>query len=158
MSYESAAYYGNEGSHERPSETRKGITAFFVVLGILALLVGGGYFGWQKFGPDSGVAICKEIAKDNKVGGSKNDPNDKLTEKEYKQIREAFQDSRDPEIKQHGTALIDAFWQVSQLKDGEEMGALMFVGTITSAYSGLTGACAKHDVTIPPMSGLNDEK
>lgn len=47
-----------------------------------------------------------------------------------------------------GTALVDVVWEVSKLKEGEEMGALAFLGPMSTHMMGLKTACANEGVMV----------
>lgn len=97
---------------------------------------------------DSGVAACKAMRDGRNVDGSTDDSDDKISEAEYREVRELFEDSRHDDIREHGTALMDVVWQVSQLPEGQEMAALAYMGPLTTHMSGLQTACADQDVIV----------
>ncbi|ADL45372.1 hypothetical protein [Micromonospora aurantiaca (nom. illeg.)] len=73
---------------------------------------------------------------------------DKLIEAEYRQARSVFENSRHDDIRAHGMALMDLAWQMSQIPNGQEMGALAFIGPMTTHISGLQTACANQGVIV----------
>ncbi|MEU9508545.1 hypothetical protein AB0D32_19985 [Micromonospora sp. NPDC048170] len=105
------------------------------------------YDGYIK--EDSGVAACKAM-RDGKTpsGGEDKGDDAKITEAEYREAREVFEDSRHEKIREHGTALMDIAWQVNQLPKGEEIGALAFMGPLGTHMSGLQTACADQGVIV----------
>ncbi|PWR11310.1 hypothetical protein DKT68_06045 [Micromonospora acroterricola] len=127
------------------------VGAFVAVLALLA----GGYAVYDGFiKEDSGVAACKAMRDGKEIDGTAKDSgDDKLTEAEYREAREQFEDSRHDKIREHGTALIDIAWQVSSLPEEQEMGALAFMGPLTTHMSGLQTACADQGVIVNLNSG-----
>ncbi len=112
--------------------------------------------GTPLIGEDSGVAACKAIAADNKMAGDNKD--DTFTEAEYRQIRKQFADSGDQAIRDNGTKIIDLAWQMQSMDDDDGLAALPLIGELTSAYAGLTGGCAAHGITIPPLGSEGPEE
>lgn len=103
-------------------------------------------------GMDSGVAACKAI---HESGGTalKGAAAETGTQTErLAAARELFADSRYPEIKTNGMALMDLAVQMNAVKPGDEMALLPMVGPVTSAYAGLAGECAAHGYSIPPLN------
>ncbi|MGY0002812.1 hypothetical protein [Micromonospora sp. I033] len=125
------------------------IVALGAALAVLLLATAGlaVYEGFIK--EDSGVAACKAMrdgtsaVADDKSGGD-----DKMTEAEYREVRELFEDSRHEKLREHGTALVDIVWQVSNLPEGQEMGALAFIGPMGTHVAGLQTACADQGVIV----------
>ncbi|WP_319462878.1 hypothetical protein [Micromonospora sp. RTP1Z1] len=125
------------------------IVAVAAAVAVLMLTAAGlaVYEGFIK--EDSGVAACKAMRDGKKMDGSpKASGDDKLTEKEYRAARKVFEDSRYADIREHGTGLVDIAWQVQQLGDGQEMGALAFIGPMGTHVSGLQTACANQGVIV----------
>ena len=124
----------------------------FAVLAFVALLVlaTGGYAVYDGFiKEDSGVAACKAMADGKKADGTaKDSADDKLTEAEYRKARKLFEDSRHEDLRKHGTALIDIAWQMSQLPEGQEMGAFAFIAPMGTAIAGFQTACADQGVIV----------
>lgn len=121
-------------------------TAFVAVL----FLAFGGYAVYDGFiKEDSGVAACKAMRDGKQADGSpKESDDDKMTEAEYREARGVFEDSRHEDIRKHGTALMDLAWQISQLPEGQEMGAIAFIGPMGTHVSGLQTACADQGVIV----------
>lgn len=71
-----------------------------------------------------------------------------MTEAEYREARELFEDSRHEKIREHGTALMDLAWQISQMPEDQEMGALAFIGPMGTHISGLQTACADQGIIV----------
>ncbi|MFF3869095.1 hypothetical protein [Micromonospora sp. NPDC001898] len=109
-----------------------------------------GYVVWDGYiKEDSGVAACKAMRDGKSPDGSADVGDDeKLTEAQYREAREVFEDSRHEKIREHGTALMDVAWQVNQLPKGQEMGALAYMGPLTTHMSGLQTACADQGVIV----------
>jgi hypothetical protein len=105
--------------------------------------------GVPVLGMDSGVAVCKAIHEKKKPAPAT--VGDELTQVEYREFRQVFADSRYPAIRDNGVKLIDNVWQIQAIPEGEEMGALAYVGALTSAYAGLSGGCAEVGYAIPPL-------
>ncbi|MGW4157504.1 hypothetical protein ACWEDF_30595 [Micromonospora chersina] len=125
------------------------IVALGAVLAVLLLTTAGFavYEGFIK--EDSGVAACKAMRDDTKVvADDESGGDDKMTEAEYREVREMFEDSRHEKLREHGTALVDIVWQVSNLPEGEEMGALAFIGPMGTHVAGLQTACADQGVIV----------
>lgn len=101
-------------------------------------------------GMDSGVAACKAISE----GAKPIQPGegDEFTQDDYREFRQVFADSRYSAIRDNGVKLIDNAWQIRSIPEGEEMGALAYVGALTSAYAGLSGGCAEVGYPIPALN------
>ncbi|MEK8107642.1 hypothetical protein NKG94_25990 [Micromonospora sp. M12] len=97
------------------------LIAVAAFVGVLALAAGGlaVYDGFIK--EDSGVAACRAMSEGRLLDGSAKDSgDDELTEAEYREARKIFEDSRKPEIREHGTALVDILWQLQDAEDSGE--------------------------------------
>ncbi|GIE90235.1 hypothetical protein Are01nite_67150 [Actinoplanes regularis] len=115
----------------------------------LILLAGGGWLVYDRLlreGEDSGVAACRALASEEK--GSSGTSDDELTRDEYIAMRKVFADSRYPDLREHGTKLMDVLWQVSQLGADNEVAALAYLQPLTEHVSGLQSACADHGVIL----------
>ncbi|WP_204036387.1 hypothetical protein [Micromonospora qiuiae] len=122
-----------------------------VLAAVAVLAVGAiGYAVWDGFiREDPGVAACKAMADGKQADGSaKTSDDDKLTEAEYREVRKVFEDSRHDKIREHGTALMDIVWQVDQLPEDQEFGALAFLAPMGTHISGLQTACADQGVIV----------
>jgi hypothetical protein len=75
-------------------------------------------------------------------------PGKKITEVQYRRTRKQFEDSRKPRIGEHGTALVDLAWQMQEIPQGQELGALAFIGPIGEHISGLQTACADEGIIL----------
>ena len=126
------------------------IAAALAAVGVL--VVGPvGYVVWDGIiREDSGVAACKAMRDGKQMDGSaKGDGgDDKMTEAEYRQAREIFEDSRHEKLREHGTGLVDVVWQMQGLGDDSGMGALAFIGPMGTHVSGLQSACADQGVIV----------
>jgi hypothetical protein len=113
--------------------------------GLLALfvLVLGGLAVYDVVREDSGIAGCKSLADRSTAANQR-----KLTGAEYHELRDLFAGSDYQGIREHGTELLDLVWQVSQLPDGEEFGALPLLPTLSAHALGLQQACADQGVVI----------
>ncbi|MFC0505165.1 hypothetical protein [Micromonospora costi] len=129
---------------------RKPVIVAAVATAAVLLLGVAGYAVWDGYiKEDSGVAACKAMRDGEKiVGDDTSAGDDKMTEAEYREVRELFEDSRHEDIREHGTGLIDILWQVSNLPEGQEMGALAFIGPMGTHVSGLQTACADQGVIV----------
>jgi Spy/CpxP family protein refolding chaperone len=153
---------------EKPSTLTR-LMPFFIVLGMLLLLLA--LFGviaqrtntlpqWVPLiGKDTGVAACEAIANQGNLRGVADQdgagPGTRMTESEYRQIRDIFADSRYPSIRDNGTRMADYAWQLQAIgadKDAEAaLAALPLLQPMTQAYAGLAGGCADHGYTIPAL-------
>ncbi|AYF26840.1 hypothetical protein CSH63_05085 [Micromonospora tulbaghiae] len=147
-----AAAPARQARHSRSEPSRRkplliAIGAALVML-LLAAIAIGVYEGFIK--EDSAVAACKSLRDCKKAdGGEKgSDDEDKLTETEYRNARKLFEDSRHEKLREHGTALIDITWQVSNLPEGQETGALAFVSAMGTHMASLQTACADQGVIV----------
>jgi len=117
-----------------------------------AIIIGGsvgaaGFFAYRAFAPagfpgkpaDSGIEAC-EAMRDGPIGNQT-----PLTEDRYRKTRALFAGSRDPDIRENGTKLIDIAWQAGQ----DESKALAYMGPLMDAASGLQTACADHGIILP---------
>lgn len=101
-------------------------------------------------GQDSGYAACRAIASGGKpIESTGSQP---MTQDQYRQARSVFADSRYEAVRINGVKLIDLAYQISLIPEGEEMGALAYIGGLTDAYAGLSGGCADLGFTLPPLS------
>lgn len=125
---------------------------------VALLLVGGGTFAVLRaynVGPlkDSGLATCEAI-RDNK-NKNKSSGDDKIKADEYLKLRKKFSGSRYDDIRDSGTKFVDLVRQfdgTDKNSDGALGMALVLGGQLVQSYSSLSGACANHGVTIPPLS------
>lgn len=60
-------------------------------------------------------------------------------------MRQEFANSRDTEIRDNGTKMIDIAWQISNNKEA----AISYMNPLMMAASGLQTACANHGVFLP---------
>jgi hypothetical protein len=118
---------------------------------VAVVLAGSGAVAYSALREDSGVAACKAMA----ARTNSTTTNTEFTAKDYQRTRKLFADSDDAAIRTNGTKLIDAAWQASKTTDNNAFSVLALVGSMTDAYTGLTGACASHGVTLPPLSSLS---
>lgn len=133
----------NARSDQRPS----GLVIYIgagVVLAMVALVIG---LVVAFTSEDSGVAACRAIAEGKAADGGQSKVAGDMTEQEYQRGRKLFADSSDKDIRAHGTTLFDLAWQLQQSPDS----ALLLLGDMTRAYTGLAGACASHGYTIPAL-------
>jgi hypothetical protein len=145
--------------NHRNSQRSSGLVVWIAVavVGAVAMIVAGLVLlgrsgavpaGVPVVGQDSGVAACEAIASGKAAdGGPTEAPGEKMTQAEYQQVRKVFADSSDPEIREHGTKLVDLSWQTQQSPES----MLLVVSQFTDAYTGLAGACASHGHAIPPL-------
>ncbi|MEV6376419.1 hypothetical protein [Micromonospora musae] len=125
------------------------ITGIVSLVAVLAVVTAGVAVYDTFIREDSGVAVCKAM-RDGKdiLGNEQRSGDDEMTEAEYREARELFEDSRHEDIREHGTALMDIAWQVSNLPEDQGMGALAFLGAMGTHISGLQTACADHGVIV----------
>jgi hypothetical protein len=135
------------------------------VVGVLVLGAIGYFVVWPQVRPDAGVALCRGLAEQGKgedlSAGVDSDGDNTFSEAEYTKLRGQIRSSRDEELREHGTALIDLMWQAQAIDENadeaEQFGAaLLLVGNLSRAYTGLTGACAEHGITLPPLTDVNE--
>lgn len=125
------------------------VAAVAVFAGTSTVLLG--VFGNVGPAKDTGVAACQSFADKAKSG--KQESTSKITADEYHQLRDVFAHSRYGDLRDAGTKFVDVVWQLSQLGDDAGFAALGFIGPLMSDYASLTGACANHGVTLPPLTG-----
>jgi hypothetical protein len=94
--------------------------------------------------PDSGIQACEDL-RDGKAAtsGSKT-----FTEQQYQEIRGKFAGSRDANLREQGTKLMDLVWQVSRLDDVQTQ-AWPYMPQLIERTAGLRSACADHGVILP---------
>jgi hypothetical protein len=119
--------------------------------------------GWAGIGPasrlhaDSGVQACKDVAAGDNAGNTRSNAGDvTMSQDDYRRIRGQFQGSRFADIRGSGTHFVDVVWQIGRMfrSGGDPLApAIAYAGEVFSAYSDLSGACANHDVTLPPLDG-----
>ncbi|WP_327643682.1 hypothetical protein [Micromonospora zamorensis] len=140
--------HGHPGQVAPPPPVKSSRTPLIVAgaafITVLVLGVGGWAVYDRFIKEDPGIAACKAMAADKNIDGSPktSGEDDKLTEAEYREARKIFEDSRYEKIREHGTALMDIAWQVDQMPDGENGGALALLGPMGTHVSGLQTACA----------------
>lgn len=135
------------GSHRRSDQRPSRLVLWIGLALAVAVMAGAAFLVWMMRGQDSGVAACEAIASGKAADGSASTPGEKMTEREYQQVRGIFARSSDQDIRAHGTKLIDLAWQLQGSPDS----ALLVAGPMTEAYTGLAGACAARGHTIPPL-------
>ncbi|MEU6202427.1 hypothetical protein ABZ814_02390 [Micromonospora musae] len=125
------------------------ITGIVSLVAVLAVVTAGVAVYDTFIREDFGVAVCKAM-RDGKdiLGNEERGGDDEMTEAEYREARELFEDSRHEDIREHGTALMDIAWQVSNLPEDQGMGALAFLGAMGTHISGLQTACADQGVIV----------
>jgi hypothetical protein len=131
-----------------PSPSLRGPVLAFVAVAAVVMLAGVAAIGfaiYEVVQPDSGIAACEAI-RDSESNQS--DRDSKMTEEEYREVREQFADSAHADIREHGTKLMDVLWQVDQLPEGQEMAALALIGPLAEHATGLQSACADQGVHI----------
>ncbi|MEO3925271.1 hypothetical protein ABGB07_15580 [Micromonosporaceae bacterium B7E4] len=140
---------GAPAAHPRPRRSPI-LAAGIATLVALIVIFGVGYVVYTQFiREDTGIAACKAIRDGGTITGEpKSENSDKLTEDEYRELRSLFEDSDKEKIREHGTALVDLAWQISQMPDGQEMGALAFIGPMGTHVAGLQTACADEGIII----------
>lgn len=104
---------------------------------------------------DSGIKACEAFADGDKTFADKKTDGKKMTEGEYRQMREVFEDSRFDDIRDHGTKLMDLVWQISKMGDNPGLGALAYVGQLTEHMTGLQSACADQGVIVTLQPAAN---
>ncbi|MEU4566932.1 hypothetical protein [Micromonospora sp. NPDC023956] len=118
--------------------------------GVLALLLAvvAGTAIYQAVREDSGITACKAMAGEGDGAKALDDGDDELSEAEYQKLRKQFADSDHEKIREHGTGLVDIVWEVSRMKEGEEAGALAYLGPMSTHMTGLKTACANEGIQI----------
>ena len=124
---------------------------YAVLLVAVLVLLGGVWTAYDRglIVEDSGVTACEAMR-----GGSttfKTDPDDgkPLTEDEYRRARQVFAESRHDDIREHGTQVMDIVWRISQMKDDDQTGALLYAQPLATQVLGLESACADQGVFLP---------
>ncbi|MEV4480686.1 hypothetical protein [Micromonospora coxensis] len=118
-------------------------------LGALVLLGVGGYVGYDRYvRSDPGVTACAAMRDGRSPSGhDRSADGDGLTEAEYRAERQPFADSRYADIREHGTAVIDIGWQLSQPPTGQRPTPLDLAEPLRTHIAGLRAACADRGVT-----------
>lgn len=134
------------GYPPQPRKRRGWTIALCVLIGIAAFALGAAAkVVYRTYGPgaapDSGVQACKQL-RDTPINQKGKQP---LTEKRYRDLRDKFQGSHDAAIRDNGTKLVDLAWQIGQ----DESKALVYMGPLMTAVTGLQTACANQGVTLP---------
>jgi hypothetical protein len=140
--------YGIPPEQQPPAPRCPALWAWGVLALVVVLFAGVGYWVFDtRIRTDSGVAACRALRDEQKINGVA--PGAKtFTEANYRAARKVFQDSRYEDIRAAGTKLMDVVWQVYQLGPDAGMGALAYLGQITSAITDIQGACANHGVIL----------
>lgn len=99
------------------------------------------------FKEDPGIAACKAL-RDNRDSFVDPEGDDEFTEEQYREIRKMFEDSKYEDIREHGKALVDLGWQLSNLPEGAAASALAFLGEFIEHATGLQTACADQGIVI----------
>lgn len=122
-----------------------------VAVVLLGLTVAGLGVYDQVFRKDSGLVMC-EAMRDAQGSPTQGD----FTESRYRRMRKAFADSRYPDIRDPGTKLVDTIWNVEQLPDDQDMGALVYVGPLMTHATALQSACADHGIMFTIQTGSGE--
>ncbi|MFK3984360.1 hypothetical protein ACI2K4_28805 [Micromonospora sp. NPDC050397] len=134
----------------RRSAVRVGI----VVLAGLVVVVGGGYVVHDRFGrEDSGVAACEIIRAGGTITGKPAGSGSDLTEQEYREARDRFENSHNDRLREHGIALVDLAWRLNQMPEAERLPPQDSLGPAATHLTGLRKACA--DEGVPITAGTN---
>ena len=144
----------------RPDRRTRWIAAGVGAALVAVLIV---VLGWAGIGPasplhaDSGVQACKDVAAGDDAGDTRPNAGDvTMSPDDYRWIRGQFQGSRFADIRGSGTHFVDVVWQIGRMfsSGGDPLApAIAYAGEVFSAYSDLSGACANHGVTLPPLDG-----
>ena len=125
----------------------------YAVLAAAVLFLAGGVWTAYDRGvifKDSGIEACEGFRDGKKTEGAPVDAKagERMTEAQYLELREFFQDSRHDDLRQAGTKLVDVMWQVMQLGTDPGIEALPLVGQMATAATNMQGACANHGIVI----------
>jgi hypothetical protein len=158
--------YGPQPTPPAAKPRRFGLVAVIVIGALAVLAIGGGVAVlagpeiWYKVGPDTGVRTCKAFAEAGAAAktAESGDPRPMVgggdttfTADEYHDLRGTFEHTRDEELKRYGFTFVDSMWFLLSIKPGQQISPLGYLADIASSYEGLTGACAKHGYTLPPI-------
>jgi uncharacterized protein (UPF0264 family) len=127
--------------------TLAAIAAVVVILG-----AAGAYVGiHQAHKTDTASALCRSMAESDAK------PNDtkKMTTQQYADLRKRIQAVDDPAVRDPALRVVDDVWQIKDVSDDDALSALPILGDIMSQYGALTGACAMHGVTLPPLTSAS---
>ena len=113
----------------------------------VVVLSAGAVVAYDQLAKDPGVAACEAI-RDGQVSPNRQGSDKDMTEAEYKGVRRQFADSRNSDIRDHGTKLVDGIWQIQKMKDDEAIGALALIGPMMQHLAGLQSACADEGVVF----------
>lgn len=135
----------------------------YLVLAAALLFLAGGLWSVYDRGlifKDSGIEACEAFRDGKKVDGASLDTkvDGKMTEAQYLQLREVFQDSRHDDVRLAGTKLMDVMWQVMQVGPNPGIEALPLVGQVTTAATDMQGACANHGIVINILKDAKQAK
>lgn len=110
---------------------------------------------WNPPKNDSGISKCKQMTKDirstdNKLG----DISVKMTPEQYRKNRDAFANSRYPELQDAGVKFVESVRLMDQLNE-EEMGeeGLALLLATERHFNAVRTACANHGVYVPQIIG-----
>lgn len=133
-----------------PKRRMSGAVIALIATGAVVGLVSVATLGIAIYGavtPDSGIVACEAIRDAELTSVNGDDPgSNEMTEDEYRELRDQFEDSVHEDIREHGTKLVDVVWQVEQIPDGQEVAALGFLGPLTEHATGLQAACARQGI------------
>jgi hypothetical protein len=140
-------------SQPQPQPPRRSLLPWLALAVTLVVAGTGGWFIYDRvIRTDPGVAACEAMRDDEKpVAGQDGDKT--MTESEYRELREVFEDSRHEDIRDHGTKLIDLVWQMSKMGEEPGLEALAYVGPLTEHMTGLQSACADQGVIVDLKMG-----
>lgn len=109
--------------------------------------------------PDSGIRACEAMAKQVQDANKKepSGDSDKVTQKEYDQLREAFSDSRYKDIREPGVQLVDTIWTLQNTPEDQQAGmALASMGSMMSNLQSLQTGCKNHGIQVDLMQQQNN--
>lgn len=136
---------------EAPGRPAWALPAIIAAVVIAVISVGSvvGYQMWTSRA-DTGVAACEAMthAKDT---GQVPEP----TAEKWRQARDQFEQSRDPDIRSAGTDFVDRAQEISNAPDENMMlTALTALPAMTEAFNRLDVACNKHGHDLPAFGDL----
>jgi hypothetical protein len=95
---------------------------------------------------DPGITACESI---------RDHPNSAkpatLTQADYQAVRAQLGRSRYDDLRTSGTQLLDLAWQANAASPSDLGSALVLIGPLVNAYAVFSGACAAHNVILPPL-------
>jgi hypothetical protein len=117
-----------------------------LILAIVVPVATGWFVYTRVFKEDPGLAVCETLRQDASDGDDNPGSDNDVTQSDYIELRDAFEDSRHDDLRDAGTRFADVYWQTEQAGSGSLRSSDR--DRLLSSLIDLQGACANHDIII----------